>query len=297
MSLTRYRFALRPKWIASHLFVLALCVSMIGAMFWQLDRLQQKKDRNARIRERRAEQVVPVGTLSSPSKPFSSTSQIEFRQVTATGHYLADQELLVRSRSRNSSPGSWILTPLDLGNGVAVTVNRGWVPNSGQLNSVPVRYRAPVGKVTVSGFVRQTETRGSFGPRDPKTGRLDNLARADVARLDQQVPERLLPLYLQLEKQSIPIKPADPRPVPSPELDEGPHLSYAIQWAIFTTTALVGYPLILRRRAREIEQEQADEEYDRLHPPVDPDEPDPDEPDPADEPAAGDPRLDPVKDS
>jgi cytochrome oxidase assembly protein ShyY1 len=39
-------------------------------------------------------------------------------------------------------------------------------------------------------------------------------------------------------------------PVPLPPLDDGPHLSYAIQWFIFSTIALVGYPLILRRHAR-----------------------------------------------
>ena len=289
MSLARYRFALRPKWILSHLFVVALVCGMIWAMFWQLDRLHQKQARNRRIMDRRTDQVVPVGQISSPAEPYSSTDAIEFRRVTATGHYRADEELFVRSRSRNSSPGSWILTPLDLGHGVAVTVNRGWVPNSGELVKVPARYKAPSGEVTVTGYVRKTETRGSFGPRDPKTGTLVDLARADVARLDQQVPEHLLPLYLQLQTQTPAIGPADPRPVPAPELDEGPHLSYAIQWAIFSTVAVVGYPLILRRRAGEVEQEERNAEYDRLHPEAALDEPDPD-----DEPSSGDPRLDPV---
>ena len=37
---------------------------------------------------------------------------------------------------------------------------------------------------------------------------------------------------------------------PRPPLDEGPHRSYAWQWAIFSVIAVVGYPLALRRRAR-----------------------------------------------
>ena len=40
-------------------------------------------------------------------------------------------------------------------------------------------------------------------------------------------------------------------PVPQPELDAGPHRSYAVQWFIFATIGLVGYPLILRRVARD----------------------------------------------
>lgn len=280
--MSRYRFALRPKWIVSHLFVLALVVAMVGAMFWQIDRLHQKQDRNARIRSRSSEPVVAVNRLVHPGEPFSAAAPVEFRRVTATGTYRTDEEVLVRSRSRLGSPGSWILTPLDLGGGVAVTVNRGWVPNSGQLTSIPKRYRAPAGRFRVEGYLRQTETRGSFGPRDPKTGTLSNLARADVARLDQQVPERLLPAYVQMQRQSRGIAPADPRPVPKPELDEGPHFSYAVQWAIFSAVALFGYPLILRRRARELEIERADEELDAA--------------DPDDEPAPDDPRLEPVTD-
>jgi surfeit locus 1 family protein len=38
--------------------------------------------------------------------------------------------------------------------------------------------------------------------------------------------------------------------LPEPELDEGPHLSYAVQWFVFATIAAVGYPLVLRRLSR-----------------------------------------------
>ena len=257
--MSRYRFALRPKWILSHLFVLALVSAMIWACSWQLSRLQDKKDRNAKVTARTSEPVVAIESLTKPGA-YLTAGPLEFRRVTATGTYLPDQEVLVRSRSRDGAPGSWILTPLELGDGTAITVNRGWIPNSGQLESVPARYRAPSGKVTIAGLIRQTETRGSLGPRDPKTGTLRNLARADLARLDQQVPQDLLPVYVQLLQQRPQQADAYPAEVPIPALDDGPHLSYAIQWAIFTTVALVGYPLILRRRAREIEREDPEDE-------------------------------------
>ena len=43
----------------------------------------------------------------------------------------------------------------------------------------------------------------------------------------------------------------------APELSEGPHLSYAIQWFTFTGLTLVVYPLILRKKARDLEAEPA----------------------------------------
>ena len=259
--MSRYRFALRPKWILSHVFVLFMVVAFINLGFWQLSRLQEKKDRNQRVTDRREQPVAEAASLAEPGD-FDTAGGLEFRRATATGTYLVDQEVIVRSRSRESSPGSWILTPLKLSDGTALVVNRGWISNSGQYLSVPKRYRAPAGTVTVTGLVRKTETRGSFGPTDPKTGTLSNLARADVARLDQQVPEKLLPFVLQLQTQVPRIKLTDPKTVPAPELDEGPHLSYALQWFTFATMTVIIYPLILRRRAREIEREEMDAALD-----------------------------------
>ena len=39
----------------------------------------------------------------------------------------------------------------------------------------------------------------------------------------------------------------DPVPVPPPTLDEGPHLSYAVQWFIFAAAVLLGWVLAVRR--------------------------------------------------
>lgn len=277
--MSRYRFALRPKWILSHVFVLAMVAGMIVAGLWQLDRLQQKKDRNAKVADRTSEPVADVASLIGPGDD-DAAADLEFRAVEATGTYLVDQEVLVRSRSRDGAPGSWVLTPLQLADGDAVVVNRGWIPNSGQLEDVPAEFAAPEGDVTVTGIVRRTETRGSLGPRDPAEGILTNFARADVARLDEQVPEDLLPIYVQRITQTPTQAGEFPAPVPVPALDEGPHLSYAIQWALFSAGTIIAYVLILRRRAREIEREERRALLD--------------DPDPLDRPRPGDPRLDPV---
>lgn len=275
--MSRYRFALRPKWIISHVFVLAMVIAMINLGIWQLHRLQEKRDRNARVEARTAQPVAQVSTLADPGQ-YGQANDLEFRRATATGRYLADQSVLVRGRSQDSAPGSWVLTPLALSDGTAVVVNRGWIQNNGKYESVPSRFDPPTGTVTVTGLVRTTETRGSFGPTDPKAGTLRNLARADVARLDQQVDEDLLPFVLQLRTQDPELGASDPTPVPAPALDEGPHLSYALQWFTFTLMTLIIYPLILRRRAREIEREAAEAALDQ--------------PDPTDRAVPGDPRLD-----
>ena len=97
--------------------------------------------------------------------------------------------------------------------------------------------------------------KGLIGGTDPTEGRLDQLARLDVVRLDAQVDGDLLPFYLQLSDQEPAVGEGDPQPADPPELSEGPHLSYAIQWFTFTGLTLVVYPLILRKKARDLERE------------------------------------------
>jgi len=48
-----------------------------------------------------------------------------------------------------------------------------------------------------------------------------------------------------------------PAPEPRPALDEGPHLSYALQWVVFAIGALVGFVVLARRTAEDDAEELA----------------------------------------
>jgi cytochrome oxidase assembly protein ShyY1 len=250
-----YAFAREPKWILSHLCVLLLVLVMILLGLWQLDRRQEKKDQNALITARQDEPVAPITDIVSADDPTDVGGDVRFREATATGVYDEDAQVLVRNRSFDGAPGSWVLTPLVLEDGTAVVVNRGWVPVTGEQVLSPVA-APPPGEVEVQGSLQETQTRGSFGPTDASGEVLDTLSRVDLDRLQEQVDEDLFPVSLQLATQD-PEQGAQPTPVPLPELDEGPHLGYAVQWFTFTLIALIGYPIILRRRAR-----RADEVYE-----------------------------------
>ena len=142
-----------------------------------------------------------------------------------------------------------MLTPLVLDDRTVLVVNRGWVPVTGEQVLSPDA-APPDGRVEVTGILEESQSRGSFGPTDPSGGVLDTLSRVDLDRLQEQVDGDLYPVWLQLETQD-PEQGDMPTPVQPTELDDGPHLGYAFQWFTFTTIALIGYPLILRRRARQ----------------------------------------------
>lgn len=244
-----YGFLVTPRWLLLHVLVAAIVVGMASAASWQLRRLDDKRDRNRLLDARAAEAVIDAPAELDPAAAPDEVADLEWRTAEARGTYLPEEEVLVRSRSFDGAPGAWVLTPLRTAEGAALVVNRGWVPASGH-PSLPAGAEPPTGEVVVRGLLVRGQVRGSFGPVDPPTGRLDTLARADLGRLQQQVADDLYPLYLQLQQQAPP--PGDlPVPLPEPERDEGPHLSYAGQWALFTMVALVGYPLLIRRSAHQ----------------------------------------------
>ncbi len=191
---------------------------------------------------------MPLADLVKPDTPMDATADVQWREVSATGRYDESQQVLVRNRTYNGIPGYFVLTPLQVPGGDVVIVNRGFVPleTSGTKPKVPA---APSGVVAVNGRVRSTQKRGLFGPRDPVEGTLTEVARADLARLQQQMPYHLLPVYIELET-SDPSEARGITPVPLPELDDGPHLSYAIQWFLFSALAVVGWVLVVRKTAK-----------------------------------------------
>lgn len=246
-----YAFALRPRWLLSHLLVAALIATMIGAMFWQVDRLGQRQDRNARITARTDLGVVSIDELVPADFDAADVDLLEFRRVEATGEFSRGDEVLVRNRSLNGAPGTWALTPLRLDDGRGLVVNRGWLPAAIKPDDDRAEVDPPDGIVTVVGYLRLSEVATGFQVPDPAAGRLASLARPDIARLDQQVDASLLPVWLQVESFA---GPADtdrglPAQLELPPLSDGPHRGYAMQWAIFSLIGLIGYPMILRRVA------------------------------------------------
>lgn len=244
MPTSDWRFARRPYWLLSHVFALAVVVSFLALGAWQLSRLEQRREANDLVAERSSRAALSVASALAEAPPDG----LDYVAVADRGTFVAEEQVVVRNRSQRGAAGSWIITPLRTASGPTVLVNRGFVPD---VTVEPTDVPVPAGTVEVSGYLRRTQERGSFGPTDPAEGRLRSLARVDVDRIDQQVPDDLAPVWLQLAQQEPAPERGLPAPVPLPELEEGNHLSYAVQWLIFAVLGIVVYGLLLRRRAVE----------------------------------------------
>jgi cytochrome oxidase assembly protein ShyY1 len=134
-----------------------------------------------------------------------------------------------------------VLTALVTDDGSTIVVNRGFVRLG---TDVPA---APSGRFDVLGRVRVPQERRTGELTDNAEGPVEEVRRIDLDQLAAQLPGDLPPVYLDLVDSRPEGAPTDPVPVPAPTLDEGPHLSYAIQWFIFATCVLIGWVLAVRR--------------------------------------------------
>jgi cytochrome oxidase assembly protein ShyY1 len=246
------RSLFRGRYLVGHLAVLTLAGLFILAGFWQLDRLHQVRARNAVVRSRMGSPPTPLEAVLPPNA--LDPGDASYRRVIVTGRYDLSRQVLVQFRSYSGDPGDYLLTPVVTSNGSAILVNRGWIP----LSNTPVQQARgldpPPGDVRLTGILFPSEKSGSK-PIDAAGGIVE-VTRIDLPSLARALGgARLYPAYLQLTAQS-PTQAGDyPIVLPLPHLDNGPHLSYAIQWFSFTAIGLVGWPLLLRRSLRDRKQD------------------------------------------
>lgn len=216
--------------------VVALVCARLGV--WQLDRLDQRRQRNAEIETRLAAPAVEVPVAAADA------DSLAWRRAEADGTFDFDRQIVEMAHSYRGAPAVHVMTPLLLADSAAVLVERGWVP-SPDGRTVDLARLAERDRSVVTGVLLARDTRDAPSGDDwPRYVR-----RADPATLDSLYPYRLAPVLLR--RTDPPAGAPDLlNVVPPPELDDGPHLSYAIQWFAFATIAVVGGAVLLVRQGR-----------------------------------------------
>ena len=227
----------RKDWVGAGLAVLVAAL-FVRLGVWQLDRLHQRRAINAAVLVRRA---LPPVTITSATLPVDS---VRDRRVVATGAWDYSHERVWGARSYEGVPGVAVLTPLKVGGGAAVFVDRGWAPSADALHVDHPALREG-DSATVIGFAYAA-------PR----GRGD----VDPLRLGDSVPYTVARFVIQALQSDPSLRSGQARPTvrpsdliywPTPELSDGPHLSYAIQWFAFAGIVLVGMGAVLKRNVEE----------------------------------------------
>jgi len=209
--------------------------------FWQLSRLHERRSRNA------AAAIARTGSPVDLNAPGARRdSSLADRPVVVRGEYDPSGEIVLRNHVYRDTPGIWLVTPLRIAGGDSIVlVNRGFVPApdavTGDLDSL----NEP-GEITVRGLAVPLPVTADSGEPLARAGRV-SWKRLDLVALRRKLPYPILAVsILQSPDSSLPGRPIRLEPLP---LDDGPHLSYAIQWFSFATIGLVGGILLARKAA------------------------------------------------
>ncbi len=233
------------QWLFFSIIVLSAVTLFASLGFWQLRRHAQKVDYNAVLESRLVTTPMTFSDLKSNfvlDEEIGAEDSAAYRAVTISGQYDASQELLVRNREYSGRPGYHVVTPLIFDEGQAILVDRGWVAaeleQAGQLSVAD----APEGVVEVEGMLlpEHDPPTGPVGAKDPAEGILEKVFWVDVERLSQQMPYELEPAYIRLKAQTPTQTGEYPVPAPIPELSNGPHIDYALQWFAFALVTICG---------------------------------------------------------
>ncbi|MEM1333156.1 MAG: SURF1 family protein [Actinomycetota bacterium] len=234
-----YRFLLRPAWLVFHLVVASAIVLMVNLGFWQLDRLDERQRFNQTVIERTERDPLDVADFLAPGA--YDPDRDEWTPVRLTGTYLPDQ-VVEFNQSQGGRAGDNVLTGLVLDElDVTVIVNRGFVPLPTPAPTPPET------RVEIVGVIRASESRERGGLTDPEQDVVTEVRRIEIPVLAAQFGGDVAPFYVQLFASDPPAVVGDPEPVLRPELSDGPHLSYAVQWFVFALCVAIGWVLAVRR--------------------------------------------------
>ncbi|WP_249714120.1 SURF1 family cytochrome oxidase biogenesis protein [Rhizomonospora bruguierae] len=261
-----YRFLLSARWLGGALLSLVAVGVMVLLGLWQLDRYQARHAINERIDAASAGAPAPLpgplpppgrdpGTVAPPPSPSAA-----WQKVSATGRYDESHQILVRARTVDGQVGFEIVTPLVLGDGSAILVDRGWVPvpSTGDAMAVPTVPPAPAGQVTVVGRVHPSESRP--GRVDVRDGRIE-VRRIGVPQLAEKLPYPLYSAYLLAE----PVEKGFTA-IPIGHENDWQNAAYVFQWWLFALLVPVGFWYVARQKAHGGPPDRLAPPRDRLSP-------------------------------
>lgn len=248
-----WAFAFSRRWAGYFALavVFAIVCSLLGV--WQLNRRAEAWLEIDRIDNNYSSAPVPIDDVLGSLTAFE-TSQ-KWTPVLVTGTYLSDETILVRNRPYNGRPGFEVLVPLVQNDGTVFIVNRGWV-NPGNAQDAPDYIPAtPEGVVTIEARLKASEP--ALPGRSAPSGQVATIELPLIAEMLSY------PLHTGAYGVLVSENPATeirPLPAAKPTRDEGPHLSYALQWYVFAIFGFLGFAYAVRQEYRLVNIDDPDEQ-------------------------------------
>lgn len=241
--MTKIESSPSPRGKESHAFLTTvLAVALIGlclwASHWQYARGVARHHRNFVIASHVNQTITTLDAIGP------NVAGAEWRKVSITGRFDPRHQILLRNQYSQGAYGFDLLTLFTDSRSRSFWVDRGWIAPGKNATSTPELPETSSSVVAIVGRIRLENSlpQGSFFAITP--GSKDLISKWNAQSKTSGKTENF---YVDLLSASDPaMSPAVP--VELPELTDGPHMAYALQWLFFA--GLVGYGRLLLRRAR-----------------------------------------------
>ena len=229
-------FLLSRRWVLFGIAVVLLAVGAWRLGEWQFDRQHDREQRNEWTRSNSAAEPAPVEDVLSTTDGVDPDQ--EWLPVRATGEYDAEATVVVRYQTNDGEAGVDLVTPLVTDAGPALLVNRGWVRTSDPGVTASDLPEPPPGEVEVVGWVRADATGRGIAVEDRSTRAVSS--RQIGATSDIPVYRGFIEARSETPAPAVPVE-----RVGLPDLSEGPHFFYGLQWWFFGALAVFGFGYLM----------------------------------------------------
>ena len=230
--MSEWSFLRSPRWAGYLALVIVFAVACCALGTWQLNRRAEALAEVARIDANYDADAVPVAEALPEPAAFDVDQR--WQVVALSGEYLVDEEVVVRNRPFEGSSGFEVITPFRLDDGTVFMVDRGWIAQAS--DGRPSEYAAPpTGHVQVDARLKAGEERIAG-----RTSTGIEFATIDLDELADRVGEPSYTGAYGVLVQTGADADEPPLAAARPVRDEGPHLSYALQWFVFALLGFVG---------------------------------------------------------
>lgn len=231
--------------VGASLLAIILAALCIQGARWQFDRHEVRHAKNDLIR---ANIVKP--SISESDLALHKTDEVAWRTISITGRFIPDTEILLRNRYHEGQYGFGVITLFQSSSNKKYWVDRGWVIAGKDALTPPKVSPVNSDLIMIEARVRAEKLESQISGTVFAVPGLDG--NSQLARWNNEKSIITEPFYFDLIESSksefIPKVPAS-----LPELSDGPHLAYSVQWMLFAGLVLFGLYLVVReeRKAQE----------------------------------------------
>jgi cytochrome oxidase assembly protein ShyY1 len=224
------------NWLIFTILILIAFGLSIRLGIWQYQRHEARIVFNQAISQALTQQPIALNQIDEEA--------LSWQKVFIEGSFDSQSQQLVRRKYFEGKLGFWVVAKFVTQDNKVVLVNRGFVPVSAAATVTPDIPAPSESTFVLEGFIQ---------PLEPELEKASDIPLGQASAINRQqfsITEKDYQYFIH-QSNNEELSAINP-----PEISNGPHLAYSLQWFAFAVMIVVGWIVISRKDL--IEQDQID---------------------------------------